>query len=237
MTPTASKTDSALARAYHRAFSIGAMAPHAQTILPLLARPRGKFVEVGARDGAKESFTGYLEKGLGWRGLLIEPWPHLFHKCRRNRRGSVSLNVAAVDSWLKDSFIEVVGSPPSVSIRQELRREAKERIVGKPVAPPPKRGKRDRVHYIATNALTAILERANFDAQFDLLVLNLPGYETNALEGLDFGRFKPTFLLVRAGHGNKPLPFLPPYYERVATSRHDKISALHLFRFADFGPN
>lgn len=227
-----------IAKAYYRAFALGALRPHAKTLLPYFNRPNGRFVEVGARDGLKESLTPYLEKALGWKGLLIEPWPHLFHKCRKRRKASVSLNVAAVDRWLHDSFIEIVGLPPAASIRRKLRQEAEERMVGRPIEPPaPKKRKARPISYVTTNSLDHILARANFDQTFDLLILNLVGYETNALEGMDFERYKPTFVMVRSKDRSGVLPTLPPYYERVASSRHDLESDMHLFRFADFGEN
>ena len=227
-----------LARAYHRAFSLGALRPHATVILPFLDKPGGTFVEIGARDGLKKSLTPYLEKALGWQGLLVEPWPHLFHKCRKNRRRSVALNVAAVENDLKDSCIDLVGLPPDASIRRRLLQEAAERQSGKPLKPPvPGAAAPKRIHYVSTNSLGGILDRANFESSFDLIALNLLGYESKALEGMDFQKYKPTFVMIRAANDTRDLPNLPTYYERVASSPHDERSTLHLFRFADFGAN
>ncbi len=227
-----------LKKAYHRVFTLGAMRPHAKTILPYLDQPGGRFVEIGARDGLKESLTPYLEKALDWQGILVEPWPHLFARCRRNRKASVCLNVAATDRLLRDSCIELVGRPPATSIRQTLMQESRHRIEGKPVEPPiPGRSKPKSVSYVSTNSLDGILERAKCEPSFDLLIFNLPGYETQALEGMDFERYKPTFILLRsAGQGTDPL-HLPPYYQPVTSSPHDTRSRLHLFRYSDFGSN
>ncbi len=200
-------------------------------------RPGGKFVEIGARDGGKESFSLYLERALGWEGLLIEPWPHLFHKCRKKRTRSTALNVAAVDQWLHDSYIEVVGMPPQVSIRSELRREAKERITGKPLKPPEKNPKRRKISYVTTNSLESILTKADFDRDFELLILNLDGYENNALEGMNFKLFKPTFIAVCSQIASGESLILPNCYERVATSRHDSKSRLLLYRYIDYSAN
>lgn len=217
---------------------MGALRPHAKTLLPYFDSPGGRFVEVGARDGRKESLTPYLEKALGWKGLLIEPWPHLFLRCRKNRKASVALNVAASERLLRDSYIEVVGKPPVASIRQTLMQEARERVEGKPVEPPlPGRPKRKPVHYVSTNSVAGILERANFEPHFELMIFNLPGYEDRALDGMDFERYKPTFLLIRAESDNTRLPSLPPYYQRITASPHDETSSLHLFRYSDFGAN
>ncbi|MBD5781884.1 hypothetical protein IEN85_20455 [Pelagicoccus sp. NFK12] len=227
-----------LARAYHKAFTLGALRPHAHSILPHLDSPGGKFVEVGARDGLKGSLTPYLEKALGWKGLLIEPWPHLFQRCRKNRKSSVTLNVAASESLLRDSYIEIVGKPPATSVRRKLIEEAQARIQGRPIEPPiPGQAKPKRVQYVSTNSIAGILDRANFDKEFELIIFNLTGYEDRALDGMDFDRYKPTFLLVRTQSTNVNLPGLPHYYQKICSSKHDARSHLHLFRYSDFGVN
>src|SRR5215831_4591146 len=50
-----------------------------------LSSRRGFFVEAGANDGLAQSNTLYLERYLGWRGLLVEPIPELARLCRVNR--------------------------------------------------------------------------------------------------------------------------------------------------------
>lgn len=233
------KKSGPLARAYHRTFNIGALRPHVNTILPYFDSPGGKFVEVGARDGIKGSMTPYLEKALGWKGLLIEPWPHLFLRCRKNRKSSVTLNVAATERLLRDSYIEITGRPPEASVRKKLRQEAKERLEGKPVEPPiPAKAKPKKILYVSTNSIAGILERANFESNFELMVFNLTGYENRALDGMDFDRYKPTFLLIRShSTHNVNLPGLPPFYQKICSSKHDGRSNLHLFRYSDFGVN
>ncbi|MDQ8186021.1 hypothetical protein [Pelagicoccus sp. SDUM812002] len=224
--------------AYHRAFTMGALRPHAETIFPHLNSPGGKFVEVGARDGLKGSLTPYLEKVLGWNGLLIEPWPHLFQRCRKNRKSSVSLNVAASERLLRDSYIEIAGKPPIASVRKKLIQEAEARTQGRPLeAPRPGKAKPKKVHYVSTNSIAGILDRANFDKQFELMIFNLTGYEDRAMDGMDFERYKPTFLLVRTFSANINLPGLPHYYQKICSSKHNERSMLHLFRYADFGVN
>src|SRR5680860_384457 len=57
--------------------------------------PQGVFVEAGANDGIWQSNTYLLER-RGWRGVLIEPIPELFDRCRRNRPQSQVYNCALV---------------------------------------------------------------------------------------------------------------------------------------------
>lgn len=216
------------------------MKPHRNTLLPLLERANGTFVEVGAHDGGKHSFSLYLEKALGWEGLLIEPWPHLFHRCRKRRKHSKSINAAAVDHNLEDSYIEIQGLPPEISIRKELDRAAeklrsadsKQQVIKLCEA----NGK-NKVSYINTDSITRILDKSEIDPEFDMLILNLKGYEDNALEGFDFNKYQPTFILAHLHNGTLSIPNLPVYYERIASSKHDERSKLILFRYADFGMN
>lgn len=51
----------------------------------LNSKPNGTFVEVGAHDGIRHSNTLLLEECYGWEGILIEPNPELFEKCKANR--------------------------------------------------------------------------------------------------------------------------------------------------------
>uniref|UniRef100_A0A2P2IA64 Protein Star-like n=1 Tax=Hirondellea gigas TaxID=1518452 RepID=A0A2P2IA64_9CRUS len=50
------------------------------------------FVEVGALDGETMSNTLYLERELGWKGLLIEPTPAIFDRMIAKNRKTVGLN-------------------------------------------------------------------------------------------------------------------------------------------------
>ena len=51
----------------------------------------GYFVELGANNGVDQSNTLYFEKYRNWRGVLVEPTPHNFLACKKNR--SVKSNI------------------------------------------------------------------------------------------------------------------------------------------------
>jgi len=229
---------SPVARAYHKVFSIGGLRTHKRDLLPFLDSPGGKFVEVGAGDGIANSFSLYLERCHHWHGMLVEPWPHLFARCKKRRSQALTLNVAATERSLRDSCIKVQGKPPGASIRKTLLQEAKRRMQADCDPPtPPRPSTAKEVRYVSTNSISGILERSGFDSHFELLILNLPGYESQALDGLDFERHKPTFLLIRTLSVTTSMPSMPPCYQRVAKSRHDRITCCHLFRYANFGSN
>jgi hypothetical protein len=61
-----------------------------------LQQEPGVFLEIGANDGYSQSNTYHLERHRGWRGILIEPLPHLFERCRRVRPTAKCFNFACV---------------------------------------------------------------------------------------------------------------------------------------------
>lgn len=60
------------------------------------------FCEVGAFDGVQSSNTLLFEEMFGWTGLLIEPNPRQWEKCRVNRKAP-SICIAISDAVCGDS--------------------------------------------------------------------------------------------------------------------------------------
>lgn len=69
----------------------------------------GFFVEVGAHDGLTYSNTYFFEKELNWRGICIEPLPHIFKKLQKNRPASICINGCISDQPGKTQFLSVTG--------------------------------------------------------------------------------------------------------------------------------
>jgi hypothetical protein len=67
--------------------------PQATEIIRILEKKRGGFfVECGGLDGERSSNTLYLEKELGWTGILIEMDPHYYTQLLDKNRKSWSIN-------------------------------------------------------------------------------------------------------------------------------------------------
>jgi FkbM family methyltransferase len=155
----------------------------------------GFFVEAGANDGVSQSNTLYFEKYRGWRGLLIEPVPELFEKCRRNRPKCMTENAALVSSGYRGPRVAMRYCNLMSTVKGALKTEAAEfehvregcavQNVGTYEFEAPAR------------TLGAILTERGI-RRVDLLSLDVEGYEADALKGLDFDKHRPERLLVEA---------------------------------------
>lgn len=138
----------------------------------------GFFVEAGAHDGVEWSWTLELEKSRGWTGILVEPSVVGCEACIKNRPHSLVVHGALVSDVypLKDAYGDFDGSP--MASVGGWRRGGVEPLVKAPAF-----------------TLTSVLEKYNA-SRVDLFCLDVEGYEWNVLKGLDFNRWRPTFILV-----------------------------------------
>lgn len=160
----------------------------------LPARP-GFFVEVGAHDGFTASNTYFLERFRGWRGVLVEPIPSLYERCVRERPRSTVVNCALVGD----------GHTREVSM---VYRGPRSRVAGHAVPAAPEYDfldwERGFTVTVPARTLSSILDEAGA-TEIDLLVLDVEGYELEALRGLDLSRHAPALVLVETNEAASEL--------------------------------
>jgi FkbM family methyltransferase len=186
---------------------------------------RGIFVEAGANDGLSQSNTAYFEASRGWQGLLVEPIPELAERCRINRPRSIVENCALVPlarhgqpvSMTYCGLMSVVdGSWPDpraerAHVETGLQVQALERSYQLTVP---------------GRSLSALLDEHRI-RRVDLLSLDVEGCERQALEGLDFARHRPRFILVEARfRADIDAVLLPLYNVRAELSERDVLYVL-----------
>ena len=149
----------------------------------------GFFIELGANNGLLQSNTAFFEKYRNWKGVLIEASPLLYKECVINRPKSKCYNNACVSNDYKQEnimgdFNLSGGNDSLMSSINGVRRnngnvcEKKEMIS------------------VKARTLTDILHESDISQPIDLLSLDVEGYEFNVLNGLDFNKYSPSFLLI-----------------------------------------
>lgn len=134
----------------------------------------GIFVEVGANDGLSQSNTWFLEYYQGWTGLLIEPVPSLANMAQRFRRSPVA--AVALGGW--DSDGQVLRLAENDLITSAVRWSGTDREIEVPV-----------------RSLSSLLDEYGL-GQVDFFSLDVEGFEKQVLDGIDFQRHRPDYILV-----------------------------------------
>lgn len=172
-----------------------------ERLYDIINNSNGFFVELGGNDGFFHSPTYFLEKFKGWKGILVEPLS-AYERCKNNRKKSVVYNYACVSSDYTSNHVAMIDCNAMSVIKGSFEgyrdwiragekaqsMEAKEVIV-------------------ECRTLTQIIDEyvemhMNHELSIDLLVLDVEGYEADVLEGLDFLKYCPKYLLIEI-HDNE----------------------------------
>ena len=181
----------------------------------------GYFVELGANDGVTQSNSLYFEKYRNWHGLLIEPTPHNFLECRKNRSPKNSIYCAACVSFDYDKeFVRIAYSnlmSTPVSLESDIKDPLAHARLGDQFL-----GKNEIVFEFGAVAhpLNALLLDADAPKLIDFLSLDVEGAELEVLKGVDHKVFRFKFILVEC----RDFPRLSAYLEEQGYQFVEKLS-------------
>ncbi len=136
----------------------------------------GMFLEAGANDGVRQSNTAYLERYANWTGILVEPIPHRFVDCLRNRPSAIVEHCALVSRESGDSFVSLQFNDLMSAVSRQLDSPSQGltgsglRLTGQKFLAP-------------ARTLDSVL-KAHGDPVVDLFSLDVEGFELQVLKGL-----------------------------------------------------
>ena len=173
----------------------------------------GFFIEVGANNGYKQSNTYYLERGLKWKGVLVEAIPELYDRCSKLRTHSSVFNCALVAPDYTDDHVTMhYADLMSVTEGSMGNSEAQQEHINAGL---------ECQHIdnsysvdVPVRTLESLLDEIRPEI-IDFFSLDVEGYELNVLKGLNIKKYQPTFILVEAWSYEEVNAFLSPYYDQL----------------------
>jgi FkbM family methyltransferase len=141
-------------------------------------RTGGYFIEFGAANGVHLSNTYFLEKEMGWNGILAEPHPDFQESVRKNRSCFISRKCVYSRSGETVSFLAAkAGEYARIeNIRPDDTHEAKGlRTDGRKVE-------------VETISLNDLLDEAKAPPEIDYMSVDTEGSEYEILSAFDFSR-------------------------------------------------
>jgi len=160
----------------------------------------GLFVEIGAYDGEYASNTSCLAD-LGWKGFYVEPVPEYFQKCilRHQQNNNTRVENLAIGAYEGVVKINISGLLSTIDVETKKAFEnldwAKNKITQ---------------NYAQINQITldVFLEKHNIPKGFELLVIDVEGYEWEVLRLFDIKRWFPKMVIIELHDQNPDYPHL-----------------------------
>ena len=149
----------------------------------------GTFVEVGAYDGYTYSNTYGLAQA-GWYGLYVEPVRAYADACRARFRDVPRLQVANVAIGAALGDIELVVAGPYSTANAESAAEAARNPWSRESF---EAGERVVVPMVT---LDSLLEERQIGPAFEVLVVDVEGWEPEVFDAFDLDRWRPKMMIV-----------------------------------------
>lgn len=209
---------------WHKLYPWTALNGLDRKLQPYLPKGGGIFVEAGANDGVRQSNTYFIERKLGWKGLLVEPVPRLAQRCRKNRPRAIVEECVLTDEEHAGDFFEVMDLDlMTIVVDQDHEgRDTEEHIR---TAESVQRIKRSLVS-VKGDSLSRLLDAHGLSG-VDLLSLDVEGAELDVLRGIDFNRHAPALVLIETKEPARVADLLGDRYRLLEQfSHHDYLFGL-----------
>lgn len=156
----------------------------------------GTFVEVGAYDGEYVSNTSGLAD-LGWKGYYIEPVPKHFEMCKRRHRSNTNVTVSNLAIGECDKEVEMTIAGPLSTISNRMYDNFKRLDWASPTFESSERTK------VRMTTLENYLEVKGIKQSFELLVIDVEGYEWNVIKRCNIQKWAPQMVIIELHDQNE----------------------------------
>jgi FkbM family methyltransferase len=147
---------------------------------------KGFFVDIGAHHPYRYSNTMFFYK-KGWRGINIEPTPGAISAFKRFRGGDVNLNIGI--SKVKDALTFYCFNEPALNGFSKEMSEARNATSAKYNI--------IKEVQIQTLPLADVLDQyVPAGKKIDFFTIDVEGFDLQVLQSNNWGKYKPTFILV-----------------------------------------
>jgi FkbM family methyltransferase len=175
----------------------------------------GVFIEADANNGIKQSNTYYLEAVRSWRGILVEPVPHLFKECVCNRKKTAKVfNAALVSDEYPGSTVKLTYADLMTMVSADsgnMNFDAAHVSKGKDIQ------RISQTYDFEAQAMTLnqVIRDSGFK-EIDFMSLDLEGYECEALKGLNILKYGPRYIMLEVRDMDAVVAILGEHYKILA---------------------
>lgn len=181
-------------------------------LLKYLNFENGYYIELGANDGITASNTLYFEKYKNWKGVLIEPIPHKYLECLKNRSQQNSIHCNACTSFeYNEKFVELFYSDTMtipIGLESDISNVYEHAKIGEQFL---KSGEKSFSFGAKSKTLNQILIDSKSPKVIDFFCLDVEGAEIEVLKGIDFTQYKFRYICIESRSVEKVTNFLAKY--------------------------
>lgn len=148
-------------------------------------RKNGCFVEVGAYDGDYVSNTSALAD-IGWRGYCIEPIPKYYEQCRKRHAKNKNITVSQLAIGAEEKIVEINVGGASSTINNKMKELFAFKTVQEKHSP----------IEVKQLPLEDYLVEHKIKPGFELLAVDVEGYEWEVFRNFDIEKWRPQMVIV-----------------------------------------
>jgi FkbM family methyltransferase len=169
----------------------------------------GFFVEVGAYDGEFVSNTSFLADA-GWKGLYIEPVSEYYHKCLK-RHESNDVTVANVAIGLEEGEVKMFRGETLSTLNEEQVKRYQEIDWAAHIT-------FDEINCDQLR-LDTLMNRLEVPKNFDILVVDVEGKESEIFKTFDLDEWRPKMMIVELEDEHPSFQKYPELIEEIRNLR------------------